>query len=62
MNLANPRFFRAVFHDHVARPQDRGILTSQRASQWWAELDAWAQAGDFLGGAALLVVAASRPV
>jgi ubiquinone/menaquinone biosynthesis C-methylase UbiE len=62
VNLANPQFFRAVFHDHVARLQDQAILTSQRASQWWAELDARTQAGDFLGGAAVFVVAASRPL
>jgi ubiquinone/menaquinone biosynthesis C-methylase UbiE len=62
VNLANPQFFRAVFHDHVARLQDQAVLTSQRASQWWAELDVRTQAGDFLGGAAVFVVAASRPL
>lgn len=61
INLANPPFFRAVFQAHVAHLHDQGILTSQRASQWWAGLDAWTQAGDFLGGAALFVVAARRP-
>ena len=61
VNLANPQFFRAVFHGHVASLQDRGILTSQQASQWWAGLDAWTQVGDFLGGATVFVVTASRP-
>ena len=61
VNLASPQFFRAVIGDHVARLQDQGILTSQRASQWWAELDAWAQAGDFLAGAVVFVAAATRP-
>ena len=61
VNLGSPQFFRAILHDHVARLPDKGVLTSQRACQWWAELDAWAQAGDFLGGAVVFVVAASRP-
>ena len=62
VNLGHPQFFRDILHNHVARLQDEGILTSQQASQWWAELDAWAQAGDFLGGAVLLVAVASRPL
>jgi hypothetical protein len=61
VNLGNPQFFRAVFRDRVARLQDQGILTSQRAGQWQAGPDAWTRAGDFLGDAALFVVAASRP-
>jgi hypothetical protein len=61
VNLGSPQFFRAILHDHVARLADEDILTSQRAGQWWAELDAWAQAGDFLGGAVVFAVAASRP-
>ena len=62
VNLGSPQFFRDILHDHVARLQDEGILTSQRASRWWAELDAWARAGDFLGGAVVFVAAATRPV
>ena len=61
VNLGSPQFFRAILHDHVARLADEGILTSQRAGRWWAELDAWAQAGDFLGGAVVFAVTASRP-
>jgi len=61
VNLGSPQFFRAILRDHVARLADEGILTDQRAGQWWAELDAWAQAGDFLGGAVVFAVAASRP-
>jgi ubiquinone/menaquinone biosynthesis C-methylase UbiE len=62
VNLASPQFFRNILHDHVARLQDQGLLASQRASQWWAELDAWAQAGDFLGGAVLFVAVGTRPM
>jgi ubiquinone/menaquinone biosynthesis C-methylase UbiE len=62
VNLGSPQFFRAILHDHVARLADQGVLTSQRASQWWADLDAWAQAGDFLGGAIVFVAAATRPL
>ena len=61
VNLGSLQFFRAILRDHVARLADEGILTDQRAGQWWAELDAWAQAGDFLGGAVVFAVAASRP-
>ena len=61
VNLGNPQFFRNILHDHVARLADEGVLASQRASQWWSELDAWARAGDFLGGAALFVAVARRP-
>jgi ubiquinone/menaquinone biosynthesis C-methylase UbiE len=62
VNLGSPQFFRAILHDHMARLTDEGILTSQRAGQWWAELDAWAQAGDFLGGAVVFAIAARRPL
>ena len=62
VNLGNPQFFRNILHDHVARMAAEGVLTSQRASQWWSELDAWARAGDFLGGAALIVAVARRPI
>ena len=62
VNLGSPQFFQVILHDHVARLADEGILTSQRAGQWWAELDAWAQAGDFLGGAIVFAVAARRPL
>ena len=62
VNFGSPQFFRAVLGDHVARLPDQGILTGQRASQWWAELDAWAQAGDFLGGAVVFVAVGSRPL
>ena len=61
VNLGSPQFFRAILGDHVARLEDESVLTSQRACQWWAELDAWAQAGDFLGGAVVFAVAARRP-
>jgi ubiquinone/menaquinone biosynthesis C-methylase UbiE len=61
VNLGSPQFFRVILHDHVARLADEDVLTSRRAGQWWADLDAWAQAGDFLGGAVVFAVAASRP-
>ena len=61
VNLGSPQFFRVILRDHVARLADEGILTSERAGQWWAELDAWARAGDFLGGGVFFAVAASRP-
>ena len=61
VNLGSPQFFRAILHDHLARLADEGILSSERSGQWWAELDAWAQAGDFLGGGVFFAVAASRP-
>jgi ubiquinone/menaquinone biosynthesis C-methylase UbiE len=62
VNLGSSQFFQAVLGDHVARLPDQGILTSQRASQWWTELDAWAQGGDFLGGAVVIVAVGSRPL
>jgi len=62
VNLGSPQFFRAILGAHVARLANEAIMTSQRAGQWWAELDAWAQAGDFLGGAVVFAVSASRPV
>jgi hypothetical protein len=46
----------------VARLANEGILTGQRAGQWWAELDVRAQAGDFLGGAVVFAVAGRRPL
>jgi hypothetical protein len=58
--LGNAQFWRALFHDHVARLRSQGVLTSQQASHWWAGLEAWAQAGDFLGGGVAFVVTASR--
>lgn len=58
--LGSVQVWRILFHDHVARLQGQGLLTSQQTSQWWAELETWAQAGDFLGGAAVFVVTASR--
>lgn len=58
--LGNARFWRTLFHDHVARLRSQDVLTSQQASHWWAGLDARAQAGDFLGGAVVFVVTASR--
>jgi len=61
VNLGSPQFFRAILHDHLARLADEGILSSERSGQWWAELDAWAQAGDFLGGGVFFAAAASRP-
>jgi ubiquinone/menaquinone biosynthesis C-methylase UbiE len=62
VNLGDAQFFRNILHHHVARLADEGVLTSQRASQWWAELDAWARVGDFLGGAVLFVAVATRPL
>jgi ubiquinone/menaquinone biosynthesis C-methylase UbiE len=62
VNLGSPQFFRVILHDHVAHLADEGALTSERSGQWWAELDAWAQAGDFLGGAVVFAVTASRPL
>ena len=61
VNLGSPQFFRVILRDHVARLTDESVLTSQRAGQWWADLDAQAQAGDFLGGAVVFAVTASRP-
>jgi len=59
--LANAQFLRTLLQDHVARLQGQGVLTGQRASQWWAELQTWAQAGGFAGGVIVFVVTASRP-
>ena len=60
--LGNAQFWRTLFHDHVARLQGRGLLSRRQTSQWWAELETWARAGDFLGGAVVFVVTASRLV
>ena len=59
--LGNAQFLRTLLHDHVARLHDQGLLTGPRAAQWWAELQARAQAGDFAGGVIVFVVTASRP-
>ena len=45
----------------MARLQEQGVLTGEQARGWWAELDEQAQAGDFLGGAVMFVVTASKP-
>jgi hypothetical protein len=58
--LGNAPFLRTLLHDHVARLQGQGLLTGQRATQWWAELQTQAQAGDFAGGVIVFVVTASR--
>ena len=59
--LANAQFLRTLLDDHVARLQGWGVLTGQDASRWWAELEAWAQAGGFAGGVIVFVVTAGRP-
>jgi ubiquinone/menaquinone biosynthesis C-methylase UbiE len=59
--LGTAQFLQTLLHDHVARLQGQGLLTGQRAAQWWAELNARAQAGDFAGGVIVFVVTASRP-
>ena len=60
--LSNAQFLRNLLHGHVARLQGKGVLNGQQATQWWAELETWAQAGDFAGGVILFVVTASRLV
>jgi len=59
--LGTAQFLRTLLQDHVARLQGQGWLTGQRATQWWAELETRAQAGDFAGGVIVFVVTASRP-
>jgi ubiquinone/menaquinone biosynthesis C-methylase UbiE len=59
--LGNAQFLRTVLDDHVARLQGQGVLTGQRATRWWAELETRAQARDFTGGVIVFVVAATRP-
>lgn len=60
--LGGAQFWRILIHDHVARLQGQGMLSAGQASQWWAELETWAQAGNFLAGAVAFSVTASRPV
>ena len=59
--LGNAHFLRTLLQDHVARLQGQGLLTGQRAAQWWTELKTRTQAGDFAGGVIVFVVTASRP-
>ena len=59
--LGTAQFLQTLLQDHVVRLQGGGLLTSQRAAQWWAELKTRAQAGDFAGGVIVFVVTASRP-
>lgn len=58
--LGSVQLWRILFRDSVTRLLGRGLLTSQQTSQWWAELETWAQAGEFVGGAAVFVVTATR--
>ena len=59
--LGNAQFLRTLLQDHVAGLQRQGLLTGQRATQWWTELKTRAQAGDFAGGVIVFVVTASQP-
>ncbi|HYZ52280.1 MAG TPA: methyltransferase domain-containing protein [Streptosporangiaceae bacterium] len=59
--LSNAPFWRILYQSQVARLQDQGLLTDEETSLWWVELEEWAQEGNFLGGATVFVVAASRP-
>jgi ubiquinone/menaquinone biosynthesis C-methylase UbiE len=61
VNMGGPALLRMMLSDHVARLQEQGLLTGEQARRWWAELDEQAQAGDFLGGAVMFVVTASKP-
>ena len=61
VNIGGPALWRMILQGHVARLQGQGLLTGEQARGWWAELDEQAQAGDFLGGAVMFVVTASKP-
>jgi hypothetical protein len=58
--LGKAQFLRTLLQDHVARLESQGVLTGQQASQWWAELETWTQAGDFAGGVIVFIVTAAR--
>jgi ubiquinone/menaquinone biosynthesis C-methylase UbiE len=60
--LGNAQFWRTLMHAHVARLQGSGLMSARQASQWWAELESWVRAGDFLAGAVVFIVTASRRV
>ena len=61
VNIGGPALLRMMLSDHVARLQEQSLLTGEQARGWWAELDEQVQAGDFLGGAVMFVLTASKP-
>src|SRR5215467_13189020 len=61
VNLGEPAMFQAMLRSHVERLCADNVLTASQASGWWHALERQAADGNFLAGAVIFVVAATRP-
>lgn len=59
--LSEAGFWQGLFRGHVTRLCTDNVLTTAQADQWWHGIAQREADGDFLGGAILFAVAATRP-
>jgi ubiquinone/menaquinone biosynthesis C-methylase UbiE len=59
--LSGAGFWEGLFRSHVRRLREDNVLTGAQAEQWWRGIAQREADGDFLGGAVIFAVAATRP-